>query len=136
MTIAFTARTVVPAPPETVWATLTDWARAPEWMPEVASMRADGPLQVGTVLHFTAQGAGRTSVVSALEAGRAITLTSERPGVRADYRYELVPGGAGTSIALVADVATSGVMRMLGPVIRSAVAKADNIQLERLAALF
>lgn len=135
MTIAFTARRTVPSPPGLVWATLTDWARAPEWMPGVSSMRDDGTLRVGTILHFVAREKEGRSIVTSLEPGRALTLTNEQPGVRADYAYELAAEGAGTVISLTADVATSGAMRLLGPVIRRSIAAADGVQLDRLAAL-
>jgi carbon monoxide dehydrogenase subunit G len=136
MTLAFQDRRILPASPESVWSTLTDFSRAAEWMPGVADMRADGPLAVGTLLHYRAQGREQTSTVSALDPGRSLTLTSERSGVRADYRYDLEPEGSGTAVALSADVVTSGPMRLLGGVIRSAIAKADGAQLERLGTLF
>lgn len=135
MTVAFTASRTVPAAPETVWATLVDWTRAPEWMPGVTSARADGATAVGTVLHLVAGGRQLTSTVTALDPGRAITLSSDRPGVHADYRYELAPAAAGTAIALTADVTTAGPMKLLGGVIRGAIAKADGPQLDRLVAL-
>lgn len=135
MTLAFSARRTVPAAPADVWAVLTDWSRAAEWLPGVDGMRAEGPLAVGTVLHFTARGAARTSTITALEPGRALTLTSEQPGVRADYRYVLAPSGSGTELSLDADVATRGAMKLLGGVIRGAIAKEDGGQLDRLAAL-
>lgn len=136
MTLAFDDRRVVPASPADVWSVLTDWSRASAWLPGVEGMRADGPLAVGTVLRFTARGKERTSTITALEPGRALTLTSEQPGVRADYRYSLDPEGPGTAISLAADIQTRGAMRMLGPVIRGAIAKEDGAQLQRLAVLF
>lgn len=135
MTLAFTDRRILTAPPAEVWAALTDWSRAPAWLPGVERMRADGPLAVGTVLRFTARGKDRTSTIAALEPGRVLTLTSEQPGVRADYRYEVEPAGSGAAVSLTADVETRGAMRLLGAVIRSAIVKEDGRQLERLAAL-
>jgi len=135
MTLAFSDRRTVSADPAAVWAVLTDWSRASEWLPGVEGMRAEGPLAVGTVLRFTARGAARTSTITALDPGRALTLTSEQPGVRADYRYSLESDGRGTTISLEADVETRGAMRLLGPVIRGAIAKEDGAQLERLVAL-
>lgn len=135
MTVAFTASRTVPAAPETVWTTLVDWTRAPEWMPAVTAARAEGAPAVGTLLRLTAGGRELTSTITALDPGRAITLSSDRSGVHADYRYALTPAGAGTTIALTADVTTSGLMRLLGGVIRGAIAKAEGPQLDRLAAL-
>jgi uncharacterized protein YndB with AHSA1/START domain len=134
MTLAFSAARSVPASPALVWAALTDWGRTSRWMPGVEGMRAEGPLAVGTVLRYTARGAERTSTITALDPERSLTLTSEQPGVRADYRYTLVPEGSGTAVALEADVEIRGALRLLGPVIRGAIAKEDGGQLDRLAA--
>ncbi|MGP3536317.1 SRPBCC family protein [Microbacterium sp. RD1] len=135
MTLAFSDRRLLPASPDAVWQLLTDWPRGPQWLPGVSDMRADGPLAVGTVVHFTARGRARTSTVSAVEPGRTLTLTSRQPGVRADYRYALAPVDAGTAVELAADIETRGPMRLLGPVIRRAIAAEDGAQLERLARL-
>ena len=56
MKTAFTDEQSIAAPADAVWTRLTDWSSAPNWMPGVESMRADGPLAVGTVLHFVARG--------------------------------------------------------------------------------
>jgi carbon monoxide dehydrogenase subunit G len=133
---AFTDEQAIGAAPEAVWTALTEWEAAPQWMPGVASMRADGPLAVGTVLRFVARGKERTSTVAALEPGRAITLRSVAGGVTADYAYSVRPAGrAGSSlVSLDAQVTTNGVMTLLAPVIRSAIAKEDGAQLTRLKA--
>lgn len=133
MTLAFADTRTFAAAPDIVWAVLTDWSRAHRWMPGVERMQADGPDAVGVVLRFNARGSERTSAITELEPGRSITLSSAQPGVRAHYRYRLAPVAQGTEISLEADVVTSGAMRLMGPVIRSAIAKADRPQLERLA---
>jgi len=135
MTTAFSDSTHIDASPAQVWAALTDWDRAGQWMPGVTGMRLDGPLAVGSVLHFVARGKDRTSTVTALDAGRSITLSSTVAGVHADYRYDIVPDGSGTRVDLVADVRTSGPMKLLGRTIRSSIAKEDGVQLTRFAAM-
>jgi uncharacterized protein YndB with AHSA1/START domain len=133
---AFTDEQAIGAAPEAVWKALTAWDAAPQWMPGVASMHADGPLAVGTVLRFVARGKERTSIVAALEPGRMITLRSVVGRVTADYAYTVRPGErAGTSlVSLDAQVTATGVMTLLAPVIRSAIAKEDGVQLTRLKA--
>ena len=105
-------------------------------MPGVESMRADGPLAVGTVLTFVARGKEHTSTVASLEPRRAITLRSVQGGVTADYAYTVRPGDepGGSAVSLQADVATRGVMTLLAPVIRGAIAREDGEQLTRLKA--
>ncbi|MFC0678646.1 SRPBCC family protein [Lysobacter korlensis] len=135
MTEAFSASTNVAAPPERVWATITDWSRAPEWMPGTSSFRLEGPLRPGTVLHYTARGKERTSTVTAVAPERSLTLASTVGKVHAAYTYVLTPAAGGTRVDLTADVRTSGAMRLLARVIRAAIAKADSGQLDRLKRL-
>lgn len=135
MTNAFTDEQTIAAPPDAVWARLTDWRAAPHWMPGVESMDADGPLTVGSVLRFTARGKPRTSTVTAVDPGRSLTLQSLVGGVTADYIYTVQStDAAGTTVRLEALIGTRGVMTLLAPVIRSAIAKEDGVQLTRLKA--
>ncbi len=136
MVTAFETTHRIALAPDAVWTVLTDWSRAHEWMPGIDALVPDGPTAVGTTLRFTAHGRDRTSTIAVLEPGARLMLHSEAPGVVADYTYTLVAAGEGeTDVTLVADVVTKGAMRPLGPTIRSSIAKADSVQLERLAAL-
>src|SRR5688572_9070525 len=132
MAQAFTVSREMDRPPGTVWEQLTDWDRAAEWL-GVDSLRAEGPTSVGTHLVFQARGKERRSEIVALEPGRFITLRSRQGGVTADYIYGVEPAGAGSRATLTADVRTSGVWSLLGPVIRAAIRKEDSGQLEALA---
>lgn len=137
MKTAFTDEQSIAAPPEAVWTRLTDWSGATNWMPGVGSMRADGPLEVGTVLHFDARGKERTSTITAIEPGRALTMRSAVGGVTADYAYSIEPGatdGAGSRVRLDAAVATRGLVSLFAPMIRGAIAREDGVQLTRLKA--
>ncbi|MFD4421261.1 SRPBCC family protein [Agromyces sp. NPDC058484] len=134
---AFTDEQTIDAAPDAVWTALTDWDGARHWMPGVESMRADGPLVVGTVLHFVARGKERTSTITAIEPGLAVTMRSAVGGVTADYAYTIEPShtdAAGSRVRLDAAVGTRGVMTLLAPVIRSAIAREDGAQLTRLKA--
>lgn len=132
---AFSDTQTILASPSEVWATLTDWSAASQWMPGVSDMRAAGDIGVGTELTFSARGKARSSTVTALEPGRRITMSSAMPGVLADYTYSLEPAGNTTTVSLVADVDTRGPLKLLGKVIRSAIAKEDGVQLSRLKTL-
>lgn len=137
MKTAFSDEQVIAAPADAVWTRLTDWSGAPNWMPGVEAMRAEGPLEVGTVLRFTARGKERTSTITAIEPGRALTMRSAVGGVTADYAYSVEPGAtdaAGSRVRLDAAVGTRGVMTLLAPVIRGAIAREDGVQLARLKA--
>ena len=136
MTEVFTTETTIDHPADVVWARLIDWEHAARWMPGVDDLRADGPTAPGTALIFTARGKQRSSQIVALDPGRSITLRSAQGGVVADYRYACADNGAGTRVSLVADVRMSGPVRLLGPVIRSAIRRADGGQLTAFAATF
>lgn len=130
MTRAFDVTTLIDRPVTAVWAALTDWPRAADWMPGVESVRPGGETEVGTTLTVHARGKDRTSTIVALEPGRAVTLRSVQGGVTADYRYTCEPAAAGTTVSLVADVRTAGLWRLFGPLIRSAIRRADAGQLD------
>ncbi len=125
MAEAFAAEATIDRPVQEVFARLTDWPRAAEWMPGVESVRADGD-----VLTVHARGKDRTSRITAYEPGRSVTLTSVRGGVRADYAYTCEPTGTGTRVSLRADCVTSGAWKFVGGMIRGAIRKADSGQLE------
>jgi carbon monoxide dehydrogenase subunit G len=131
MVQAFTVTRVVDHPADEVWRQLTDWDRAAGWL-GVDSIRADGPTEVGTTLRFVTRGKERTSEIAALEPGRSITLRSRQGGVTADYRYTVEPAGDASRVSLAADVRTSGVWALAGPLIRTAIRRTDAGQLDAL----
>lgn len=128
----FDVEAVISAPRDEVWAALTDWTRASEWMDGVEALAADGPVAPGTVLTFTAGGRDRQSAIVDCQPSESLTIRSVLRGVTADYAYALedVPGG--TRVSLVATCATSGLQRLLGPVLRDAMRRTDHGQLEAL----
>lgn len=135
MNRAFLSREHIQASPERVWAVLTDWSRAPEWMSSVTSVEpADGSGQgVGAVLRFGARGKVAESTVEAWEVGRSLCLTSKQGGVTASYLYELEPHRGGTNMVLEVSCTAQGlVWRLLSPVIRLAMRWTDGRQLEEL----
>jgi uncharacterized protein YndB with AHSA1/START domain len=131
MVRAFTATRMVDHPVEQVWRQLTDWDRAAGWL-GVDSIRAEGGTEVGTTLRFVTRGKERTSEIAGLDPGRSITLRSRQGGVTADYTYTVEPAGAGTRVALVADVGTRGAWTLAGPVIRAGIRRSDSGQLDAL----
>jgi carbon monoxide dehydrogenase subunit G len=136
MTEVFAVKTMIDRPIDAVWSRLVDWETAAGWMSGVDALRAKGPTEVGTELVFTARGKERTGHVAALTQGRSITLRSTQCGVTADYMYACAPQGERTSVSLVADYRMTGPLRLLGPVIRSTVRRADGGQLDAFAATF
>ena len=136
MTEVFTAETTIDRPADAVWARLTNWDLATQWMSGVDALSADGPTATGTTLAFTTRGKKRAGQIAAVDPGRCITLRSIQGGVTADYVYTCVGNSEGTRVSLVANCRITGPVRLLGPIIRSAIRKADSGQLDAFAATF
>jgi len=136
MTTAFSAVTIVDHPVDAVWERLVDWDTANQWMPGVQTVRANGPVAAGSPVTFTSRGKERLATIVAVGPGRSITLRSVQGAVVADYTYECVAHGRGTRVGLVADCSMTGPIRLLGPVIRHAIRRADGGQLAAFAATF
>jgi carbon monoxide dehydrogenase subunit G len=136
MTEVFTADTTIDRPVDVVWARLIDWDFAARWMPGVDALHAQGPTEIGTTLTFTTRGKERASQIAALDPGRSIALRSIQGGVTADYVYRCTPNGDGTRVNLVVDCRMTGPVRLLSPMIRSAIRRADSGQLNAFAATF
>lgn len=134
---ALSTRETIGARPDEVWAALTDWDNAPEWMPGIDSMTAEGDLARGTQITFRARGRDRRSTIAGVEPGRSLLLRSEQGGVTADYSYEL--NGTDddrTEVSLVATCRTRGpIWSAAAPLLRIAMRRADRSQLVRLKAL-
>jgi uncharacterized protein YndB with AHSA1/START domain len=100
------AEATVQAPPERVWALVTDFARLPEWSPELVRMvpLKPGGLRVGQwYLGINRRKAAvwpTRSVVSALEPGRLVAWDTVSSGAR--WIWELTPDGPdGTATRVV-----------------------------------
>jgi uncharacterized protein YndB with AHSA1/START domain len=96
------AEATIAAPPDRVWALLTDFARMPEWSPELVRMVAlrPGGLRVGQwYLGINRRKAvvwPTRSVVSQLEPGRVVAWDTTSSGAR--WVWELAPDGEGTRV--------------------------------------
>ena len=77
MTTAIDTTTTIAAPPDAVWAALTDWSLASRWMPGVTAM--SGPVAPGAVVTFTVRGKDRTAVVDDPRRARARWRCSRAP---------------------------------------------------------
>jgi carbon monoxide dehydrogenase subunit G len=135
MTEAFRTEETLAVSSDRAWAALTDLAHAPEWMPGIDSMSVAGTLREGANVTFHTRGKERGSEVIQFAPGRSMTLRSVQGPVTADYLYNVDPvADAASRVTLTADVTTSGGMKLLAPIIRSAIAKADGGQLSRFKA--
>ena len=96
------AETMIAAPPEQVWETLSDLRRMPEWSPEVVRMvpLKPGGLKVGQqYLGINRRKAviwPSRSVVAVVDPGRSLAWDTRSSGAR--WIYELEPADGGTRV--------------------------------------
>ena len=132
MARAFDVETWIDRDPQVVWKRLTDWERAADWMAGIDALEADGPSAAGTRLAFLARGKRRESVIAGLEPGRSLVLTSRQGPVEATYTYRIEPERGGTRLRLLAECDVAGPLRLLAPLLRAAIKRADGGQPEAL----
>ena len=134
MADGFSVKETIEHPPEDVWAYLTDFSHAEEWMTGVAEMTqiTQGPIGVGTRFRFKARGKERESHVTALEPGKRIGLTSTQGGVTATYTYSLASAGDRTEVTLNAVCHATGFWKLLHPIIVFGMKRSDSSHLAKL----
>jgi uncharacterized protein YndB with AHSA1/START domain len=86
----------IDAPPETVWAVLTDLRAWPAWNPDVRSMSFDGPLAPGTAFRWKAGSATLSSTLQEVEPPRRFGWTGRTMGIHAVHVFHLDPSEGGT----------------------------------------
>jgi uncharacterized protein YndB with AHSA1/START domain len=103
----FSITTEVDAPPEVVFAVLSEVERWPEWTPTVTRVERPGdaraPLALGDRLRIVQPKVPPADwTVTALEPGRGFRFVSRSPGatVEADHRAEPMPGGHRSRVTL------------------------------------
>lgn len=123
---------------EEVWACLTNWQRAPEWMKGIEEMRAltDGPVGEGTRLVFRSRGAERETTVVAWAPPHRLALRSQQGGMTATYEYTCEPEDRGTRLTLRARCEAQGFgWRLASPLIGFLMKRADSGQVMALKRL-
>ena len=93
----------IAAPPERVWAVMTDAERWPEWTPSVTSIKRldSGPLRIGSRARVKQpKFMAAEWTVTAVDEGRAFTWVTRAPGTTITARHSLEPIAAGTRVTL------------------------------------
>jgi uncharacterized protein YndB with AHSA1/START domain len=134
----------LPAPPDAVFAYLSDLDRLPEWQAGIVDARrtSDGPLGVGSTASVTRELMGQRVVapltVTAYDPPRRLGIGSEVSGVRAAATLDLEPAadGTATSLRFVMEVRASGFTSFMEPMIARAAGGDIEASLARLADRF
>ncbi len=139
MSLVFEVEERIGFPPAVVWRHLSEPTLLAEWMTGCEGFRTvdGGPVAAGSRLLYSARGGERTAEVVAFESGRRIDLHSAQGGFTATYSYGLAPDGAeggASHVSLSADCTASGPIKLLAPLLKPLIRRADQGQLARLRA--
>ena len=86
----------IAAPPETVWAVISDIAAWPAWNPDVKSATFDGPLEAGSEFRWKSGPASLVSRLEVVDPPREIGWTGTTMGIRAIHVFRFEPAEGGT----------------------------------------
>ncbi len=86
------------APPEAVWAVLTEFARWPTWNADVKSMQFEGPVEPGSRFRWKAGPGTIASVIVRVEAPQLIAWTGKTLGINAIHFWMLEPRNGRTLV--------------------------------------
>jgi uncharacterized protein YndB with AHSA1/START domain len=97
--------TTLAAPPEGVFAVVSDFIRYPEWRSDVKSMVVDGQGGVGTMVYEEGPHGPIPYRVEAHEPPSRLVLRIADPALpfSGTWTYELRPSGSGTELTLTED---------------------------------
>lgn len=132
------------APPEEVFAYVSDLDTLAEWQSGVTSAHqtSDGGMRAGATAEVTREMMGQRIVapllVTAYEPPRQLGIASEVSGVQADATLELAPadGGAATDLSFAMEIRGSGLTSFMEPMIAGAAQGDIEASLQRLQAKF
>ena len=87
--MAFSASETILRPRAQVWAAVTDWSRACQWMKGVDELRVvqQGPVGEESKLAFRSRGSERESTVTTWLPDEKLVLCSRQGGITAEYEY-------------------------------------------------
>lgn len=133
----FNADETINAPVHTVWAYLTEPAKLAQWMPSIENVHtANGEhTSPENPLVYRSGGKDLFSPVVDYVPLILIAYRSTRGDFSATYTYQIDAEGEATKISLIATCEAKGLMRLLQPLLKSVIKKADGQQLMMLKAV-
>ena len=118
---SYTYKIQIDRSPETVWAYMMDFSKAPRWRNLVREIEVltPGPLRVGSDLKITFDVQGRVrkavSEVWAFEPARRFCVKNTEQNVTGMFEYTLVPDATGVNVTFTCDIQPRGWMWLLMP---------------------
>jgi len=128
----------IPAPPEAVFAVLSDLDQAKEWMPAIQSIQpvTTTPMAKGSTWVETRQSPRglfvSTIQVTDYEPGKAFAIAANAKQAALQFRFDLAAEGTSTKVTATSDGHLKGFLRVFSGKLRKQMAEADRDLLERL----
>lgn len=98
----------------------------------------DGPIAVGTTFRETRVVSGKEAsadlLVSAYQPDTHVSISTEAEGIKVAYDYRLAPENGGTRLTWVCELESSGLRKMMLPMVAAIMKKEDGDHLQKLKA--
>lgn len=107
-------------------------------MPGISNVKVipAGVIKNGSVIKVFTRGKEVTSTITGFSKNSLVTMTSVQGQVLADYIYTFVSEGEFTGLSLLAKVEAKGFTKVLLPIIKIAIKRADSGQLVKFNEAF
>lgn len=127
------AEGVVPAPPDEVWAVLSDIEAWPSWNPDVKQASLEGPLAAGSAFVWKAGPGTIRSVLQVVEPPSRIGWTGKTMGIDAVHVWEIEAVEGGSRVRT--EESWSGlIVRLFAPMMKGQLQKSMDGGLQHLKA--
>jgi uncharacterized protein YndB with AHSA1/START domain len=113
---------VVDAPPERVWAILTDIDSWPEWQSSVSHAKLEGPLESGSTFRWKAGGVTIVSTLRVVDQPHRIAWAGRARGLRARHVWTLARRDGKTTVK-TAESFEGTLVRLLRPLMQRTLQK-------------
>jgi hypothetical protein len=127
---------MIKRPVHDVFARVSDFAKAPEWAPQMGRIEMQGPLREGASFREERRFLGRPAMadwmVTRFEPDRAIGLSMKFGPMRGRFAYLFEPAESGTQLTQITDVELVGPLSFLTPLIARETEKEEDAELGRL----
>lgn len=88
----------IEAPPEKVWALISDIDHWSSWQPDIPTAKLLGPLAPGSRFRWNSGGTGVSSTLEEVDQPHRLGWTGRAMGAKARHVWALRPEGSGTTV--------------------------------------
>lgn len=127
-------------PPQEVFEVISNPTEATAFLDNIKESKklTEGPITVGTTFRETRVVSGKEAsadlLVSAYEPDTHVSISTETEGIKVTYHYRLSPEDAGTRLRWLCELESSGLRKMMLPMVAAIMKKEDGDHLQKLKA--